>query len=94
MLCLITDEINFDYLVKVVSSLLHYETTGFPFMILVVLQGVILRLHVYCVLLAMSCLTLCDPMDIDCGLPVSSVHGISQARILEWVAISFSRGSS
>ena len=29
-----------------------------------------------------------------CGLPDSSVHGISQARILEWVAISFSRGSS
>ena len=34
----------------------------------------------------------CDPM--DCGLPASSVHGISQTRILEWVAISFSRGSS
>ena len=38
------------------------------------------------------CLTLCDSMDRS--LPVSSVHGISQARILEWVAISFSRGSS
>ena len=36
--------------------------------------------------------TLCDPM--DCSLPGSSVHGILQARILEWVAISFSRGSS
>ena len=36
--------------------------------------------------------TLCDPM--DCSLPGSFVHGISQARILEWVAISFSRGSS
>ena len=36
--------------------------------------------------------TLCDPM--DCGLPSSSVHGIFQARILEWVAISFSRRSS
>ena len=34
----------------------------------------------------------CDPM--DCSLLGSSVHGISQARILEWVAISFSRGSS
>ena len=41
---------------------------------------------------AQSCLTLCDPM--DCSLPGSSVHGILQARILEWVAISFSRGSS
>ena len=41
---------------------------------------------------AQLCLTLCDPM--DCSLPGSSVHGILQARILEWVAISFSRGSS
>ena len=38
-----------------------------------------------------SCLTLCDPM--DCSPPGSAVHGILQARILEWVAISFSRGS-
>ena len=40
---------------------------------------------------AQSCPTLCHPM--DCSLPGSSVHGIFQARILEWVAISFSRGS-
>ena len=38
------------------------------------------------------CLTLHDPM--DCSQPGSSVHGISQARILEWVTMSFSRGSS
>ena len=38
------------------------------------------------------CPTLCDPM--DCSPPGSSVHGILQARILEWVAIPFSRGSS
>ena len=38
------------------------------------------------------CLTLGDTM--DCSLPGSSVHGIVQAKILEWVAISFSRGSS
>ena len=38
------------------------------------------------------CPTLCDP--IDCGPPSSSVHGIFQARILEWVAISLSRESS
>ena len=37
-------------------------------------------------------LTLCDPM--DCNLPGSSAHGIFEARILEWVAISFSRRSS
>ena len=35
---------------------------------------------------------LCDPM--DCSLSGSSVHGIFQARVLEWIAISFSRGSS
>ena len=40
---------------------------------------------------AQSCPTLFDPM--DCSLPVSSIHGIFQARVLEWVAISFSRGS-
>ena len=41
---------------------------------------------------AQSCLTLCNPM--DCSLPGSSVHGIFQAIVLEWIAISFSRGSS
>ena len=41
---------------------------------------------------AQSCPTLCDPM--DCSPPGSSIHGILQARLLEWVAISFSRGSS
>ena len=45
-----------------------------------------------CVLVAQLCLTFCDPM--DCSPPVSSVRGILQARILEWVAIPFSRGSS
>ena len=39
-----------------------------------------------------SCPSPCNPM--DCGLPGSSVHGIAQARILEWDTISFSRGSS
>ena len=41
---------------------------------------------------AQSCPTLCDPM--DCSLQGSSIHRIFQARMLEWVAISFSRGSS
>ena len=45
-----------------------------------------------CVLAAQACPTLCDPM--DCGPPGSSVPGILQARILEWVAIASSRGSS
>ena len=43
-------------------------------------------------LVAQSCLTLCDPT--DCSPPVSSVHGILQARTLEWITIPFSRGSS
>ena len=47
---------------------------------------------VVCVLLVQSCLTLCDP--VDCSPSGSSVHGVLQARILEWVAICFSRGSS
>ena len=37
---------------------------------------------------AQSCLTVCDPM--DCSLPGSSIHGIFQARVLEWSAIAFS----
>ena len=41
---------------------------------------------------AQSCPTLCDPM--YCSLPGSSLHGILQARVLEWIAISFSKGSS
>ena len=47
-------------------------------------------MHAYSV--AQSCLTLWDPR--DCSPPGSSVHGIFQARILEWVAFFYSRGSS
>ena len=43
-------------------------------------------------LVTQLCLTVCNPMEYS--LPGSSVHGIFQARILEWVAISFSRESS
>ena len=55
------------------------------------------RFHIYALKeseseVAQSCPTLCDP--VDCSPPGSSVHGILQARILEWVAISFSKGSS
>ena len=49
--------------------------------------GIVLRVSV-CVLAAQLCPTLHDPM--DCSLPGSSAHGILQARLLEWVAISFS----
>ena len=44
------------------------------------------------VLVAQSCPTLCNPM--DCSPPGSSVRGILQARVLEWVAIPFSRAAS
>ena len=54
-------------------------------------SGLLLAVWGRC-LVAMSCPTLCDPT--DCSLPGSSVLGISQASIQEWVAISFSRGSS
>ena len=53
---------------------------------------VCVRAHAHMHLLAQLCLTLCDPL--DCSPPGSSVHGILQARILEWVATSSSRGSS
>ena len=49
-------------------------------------------LGIVCVLVAQSCPTPCDPM--DCSPSGSSVHGILQARVVEWVAIPFSRGSS
>ena len=57
-------------------------------------------LYIFCIMdfyqiWVLSCFShvlLCDPM--DCSQPGSSVHGISQARIREWIAISFSRGSS
>ena len=45
-----------------------------------------------CTKLLQSCLTLCDPL--GCSLPGFSVHGILQARILEWIAMPFSRTSS
>ena len=49
--------------------------------------------HIFVVaLVAKSCLNLCD--SVDYNPPCSSVHGIARARILKWVAISFSRGSS
>ena len=48
--------------------------------------------HSLKVLLTQLCPILCDP--VDCSPPGSSVHGILHARILKWVAISYSRGSS
>ena len=54
-------------------------------------KAFILTEHLFvCALVAQSCPTLCDP--VDCSPMGSSVHGILQARILEWVAILFPRG--
>ena len=62
--------------------LYHYATREAPYLLSEVEWSEI----------AQSCPTLCDPMDYS--LPGSSVHGIFQVRVLEWGAISFSRGSS
>ena len=69
--------------------LLAQSTTGLSF------EGMmpcLTNLYVRCLACSVtqSCLTLCDPT--DCSPPGSSVHGILQARILEWIAISSSRG--
>ena len=48
--------------------------------------------HICCCSVAKSCLTLCS--SLDCSPPGSSVHGIFQTRILEWVATPYFRGSS
>ena len=55
-------------------------------------EGAGLAVPIVVVLVAQSCPTLCDP--VACSPPGSSVHGIPQASILEWVAISSSMGSS
>ena len=55
-------------------------------------QHLLSYLSCVCAKSLQSCPTLCDPM--DCSLPGYTVHGIFQARILEWVPVSFSRGSS
>ena len=82
------------------SQLWLYDGNGFfdllflAVVTIIIHNGLLQRtlpLHMH-VLVAQLWLMLCDPM--DCSPPESSVHGILQARILEWVAISFSRGSS
>ena len=74
------------------SIILHnYHFSGWNNYILVSASLMILAQWKVKVLVTQSCLTLWDRM--DCSPPGSSVHGIFQARILEWVAIPFSRGS-
>ena len=58
------------------------------------LQGVALDRRGVCVCVWLLVAQLCSTLQpIDCSMPGSSVHGILQASILEWVAVSFSRGS-
>ena len=68
----------------------------YTYVIYVIIYVIYINITTYyincCCFVTKSHLTLCDPM--DCSLPGSFLHGISQKRILEWVAISFSRGSS
>ena len=76
-------------------SMFMYDTVGLHILCLLsvfFLSVFWLHCSACCCLVVQSCPTLWDPM--DCSLPASSIHGISQARTLEWVAISFFRGSS
>ena len=67
-----------------------HQAWGSPeYMLRVIIAPVTLHIECVCVLVAQSCPTLCDCM--DCSPPGSSVHGILQARILERIAVSFSR---
>ena len=71
-----------------------YPSLSFP-LVLFCIVIYLVHSYPYCVTwreVAQSCPTLCDPM--DCNLPGSSIRGILQARVLEWVAISFPRRSS
>ena len=85
-------------------TLNHWTTRKVPNLAFITTLGVtthgILRSHLQseffmpcvCPHLLQSCLTLCD--SLDCSLSGSSVHGTLQTRILKWVAMPFSRGSS
>ena len=67
-------------------------TENLTFKILIIFFKLYKLFILYCVLVVQSCPTLCDPM--DCSLPDFYAHGILQARILDWIAIPFTRGSS
>ena len=76
-----------------VSNSHHFPQTDCNFSICFpVMTKICISVESVKVLNAWSCLTLCDP--VDWGLPSSCVHRLLQARILEWVAIDFSSGSS
>ena len=77
------------------SWLLRFESPGFGWGATVSAggdMGIRAAVGKVCALATQSCPALCNPM--DCSPPGSCVHGILQARIVKWVAISFFRGSS
>ena len=69
------------------NLILHFKVIFLSSLYLYFLDIFIILFHEVKVKVAQSCLTLCDPMDY-------TVHGILQARILEWVTVPFSSGSS
>ena len=83
----------FIFLVSCVNSWVSHTKLwdGYQICLVTSLRADLISVWV-CVRARSYVLTLCDPM--DCSSPGSFVHGILQARILEWVAIAFSRGSS
>ena len=70
----------------------RYDLNQIPYDYIVEEMNKVKGLDLVKEIIAQSCTTLCSPM--DCSLPGSNIHAIFQARILKWVAISFSRGSS
>ena len=85
-----------DYITRCCSHLSSFALMGHRFPIwdchLIVIFVWCFKHYCCCCLVTKSCLPFCNPM--DCSLPGSSVHGIFQKSILEWIAISFSKGSS
>ena len=91
---LVTSLISFAFKTQTKNSSIWIQTPN-RFSCVVVFKGKSWPANLFRFMLAkllQSCLTLCDPMDHS--LPGSSVHGILQGRILEWVAISSSRAYS
>ena len=76
------------------NLLLKIEKLYILFIYIYIIYNIYIYIYIYSMhaKTLQSCPTLCDPM--ECSLPGSSVRGILQARILEWVTISFSRGTS
>ena len=87
-----TQESSLHHLHRQVDCLLLRQQGNHIFGIILLWLVLLYLYYMVVVLVAQSCPTLCDPM--DCDPPGSSVHGILQARILEWVAVLFSRESS